>query len=172
MNRPSVTNEACIKITAPTQTIMVQVPCKPHPDWHTPHCTVVMFVQCNYALEKGGTTLTELKYWIFICSRRPGRACSILAWGGHTIKGDKSRKVSSFDCPEKQKAGAGGEWTHTPTSMHTRACIHKCIHTYTAEDPHIPILILPAPPSSSLQQKADAIYMSWREVTGSNQSGE
>lgn len=70
---------------------------------------------------------------------------------------------------QQQQDGTGGQWTHAPTYMHThmQACIHKCIHTYAAENPHI-LILTPSP----LLQKADAIYMSWREVTGSNQPGE
>lgn len=171
---------------APSQTMVLQVSetltPPPHPRWHTntQPCPDIMLVQRNYTphLQKNDTTLTEPNYWIFIGCLRPRRDCSILAWGGHTIKGDESRKCRLLIAPRShyRPTAAGQPWwrvdtcpnTHTHTHTRRQACIHKCIHTCTAENPHIPILT-PSPP---LLLKADAIYMSWREVTGSNQPGE
>lgn len=108
----------------------------------------------------------EQNYWIFIGSRRPGRLCSILARGGHTVKKETSagRTCRPPIAPRShycQKDG-GGSAVDTYPSSHTDGRIHKfmCLH-----------ISLPLPPPHPTAEK-DAIYMSWREVTGSNQPGE
>ena len=161
-----------------TSTILAQKRTQPCPD--------VILVQRNltaHLQKKNDMTLTEPNYRIFIGCLRPCKDCSILAWGGHTINRRWVKKVPLLIAPRShyRPTAAGRHWwsghmpqlTHTHTYIlyrHRQACIHKCMHTYIAENPHIPILT-PSHPTPLLQ-KADAIYMSWREVTGSNQPGE
>lgn len=148
-----------------------------HSNSHTQPHLDIMLVQCNYTprLPKNDKILTEPHYWIFIGRLRTCQDCSILAWGGHAIKGDESRKCPASDCPKKPLPFNSSRMVPVKTGhmlqlIHTRkqACLHKCIRTYNTGNPHIPILTPPTP----LLQKADTIYMSWREVTGSNQPGE
>lgn len=127
--------------------------------------------------KKTDTTLTEPNYWIFVGRLRPRRDCSILAWGGHTIKGDESRKCLLLIAQRshyRPAAAAGRYWwrvdtcpnLHTHTHTQTGMCSQMHTHIQRWKSTY------PRPHPTPLLQKADAIYMSWREVTGSNQPGE
>ena len=82
--------------------------------------------------KKTDTTLTEPNYWIFIGCLRPRRDCSILAWGGHTIKGDESRKCLLLIAQRshyRPAAAAGRYWWRVDTCPNT--------HTHTQTDRHV-----------------------------------
>lgn len=78
-----------------------------------------------------------------------------LARGGRAIKGDES-----FSLPREAAVPSGRIPTYALAGGRAGE-IHKSIRTRNADNPHVPT-----------PTKADAIYMSWGEVTGSNQPGE
>lgn len=180
-NRPSC---GCIKLACTCQNYGAA--CRYHSETFTlTHSPVQTSCSCSVITlpisKKNDTTSTEPNYWIFIGCLRPCRDCSILAWGGRPIKEDESRKCLLLIAPRShyRQTAAGRQWWRVDTcpNLHTQTQagmysqkhthIHRWKSTYTVSpSSHKP------PRPSSLPQKADAIYMSWREVTGSNQPGE
>lgn len=105
-------------------------------------------------------TLTSAKtvLWIFIGCLRSCQDCSILARGGPAINGDESRKsllLIGVRTHYRRTATRRNQWrpdTRPNLNIHASLKIH--------------------PPPLPLPLKPDTIYMSWREVTGSNQPWE
>lgn len=115
------------------------------------------------------TTQVEPNYWIFPGRLGPRRDCSIWPEEDTPLKEMSPKSVFLLIAPRSHYCAAT-EWTPSYTHSQLPACIHKTHkRTYT----HASLRIHTSPPSPSRPlQKADAIYMSWREVTGSNQPGE
>lgn len=117
----------------------------------------------NYTLclRKNENTFTDANYWIFADCLGPCRDCSILARGGHAIKGDESRKCLLLIAPRShyRPTAVGRQlfWVDTcPYTIHNTTHQQRGIHKYI----HIPFS--PSPPPRGKQTQFTWVEGRWQ----------